>query len=93
MLKLWQKGYLQITREGSQIITWLNPSTSKLSKKAHAFSSSKWSERTAKYVSLILELSNEQFGHIVAESVEMIVTNHSAEEDTDDMHVEVILSK
>ncbi|KAF8340078.1 hypothetical protein F5887DRAFT_919606 [Amanita rubescens] len=32
-LKLWQKGYLQITREGSQIVAWLNPSTGKLSKK------------------------------------------------------------
>lgn len=83
VLKLWQKGHLQVAADGngSEFLAMFNPSTGNSSTKAHAFSS-KWSERTAKYVALILELSDDRFRRIVVDAHEMMVTNHSAEVNT-----------
>ena len=79
---MWKNGQLIVAADGihSELVKQLNPSTGKMSAKHLAFSSSKWGDRTTKYVRAVLELSDERLWRIVTESHAMTLANNSAEE-------------
>ena len=80
-LLMWKNGQLIVVADGihSELVKQLNPTTGKMSAKHLAFSSSKWGDRTAKYLSAIKELSDERVRRIVAKSHMMTVAKNPAE--------------
>jgi hypothetical protein len=63
------------------LIEQLNPSTGKTSMKALEFSS-KWSERTSKYVTLAVGLTEDRYRRIISDTQALIVPGRSKDGST-----------